>query len=47
MQLDHLLVRGRLTLEALRVGPLGPSDHLPLSATVRPLPATGGRPAPD
>ncbi len=46
MQLDHLLVRGRLTLEALRVGPLGPSDHLPLSATVRPLPAADGRPDP-
>jgi endonuclease/exonuclease/phosphatase family metal-dependent hydrolase len=36
MQLDHLLVRGEVTLDDLRVGPPGPSDHLPLSATVRP-----------
>jgi endonuclease/exonuclease/phosphatase family metal-dependent hydrolase len=36
-QLDHLLVRGDVALGDLRVGPLGPSDHLPLSATVRPL----------
>jgi endonuclease/exonuclease/phosphatase family metal-dependent hydrolase len=35
-QLDHLLVRGDVTLTDLRVGPLGPSDHLPLCGTVRP-----------
>ena len=39
VQLDHLLVRGDVALDDLRVGPLGPSDHLPLSATVRPLSA--------
>jgi endonuclease/exonuclease/phosphatase family metal-dependent hydrolase len=37
-QLDHLLVRGAVGLTDLRVGPVGPSDHLPLSATVCPLP---------
>jgi len=37
MQLDHLHVRGKVALDDLRVGPPGPSDHLPLSATVRPL----------
>jgi endonuclease/exonuclease/phosphatase family metal-dependent hydrolase len=36
VQLDHLLVRGGVTLDDLRVGPPGPSDHLPLAATVRP-----------
>jgi endonuclease/exonuclease/phosphatase family metal-dependent hydrolase len=36
LQLDHLLVRGRLALDDVRVGPLGPSDHLPLAATVCP-----------
>jgi endonuclease/exonuclease/phosphatase family metal-dependent hydrolase len=35
-QLDHLLVRGAITLDELRVGAPGPSDHLPLCATVRP-----------
>jgi endonuclease/exonuclease/phosphatase family metal-dependent hydrolase len=35
-QLDHLLVRGDVTLTDLRVGPAGPSDHLPLCGTVRP-----------
>lgn len=35
LQLDHLLVRGGVTLDDLRVGPPGPSDHLPLTATVR------------
>jgi endonuclease/exonuclease/phosphatase family metal-dependent hydrolase len=39
MQLDHLLVRGDLVLDDVRVGPLGPSDHLPMSAMVRPLTA--------
>jgi endonuclease/exonuclease/phosphatase family metal-dependent hydrolase len=39
LQLDHLLVHGDIALDELRVGPLGPSDHLPLSATVRPLSA--------
>lgn len=36
MQVDHLAVHGDLMLDDVRVGPLGPSDHLPLSATVRP-----------
>jgi endonuclease/exonuclease/phosphatase family metal-dependent hydrolase len=36
VQLDHLLVRGGITLDDLTVGPAGPSDHLPLAATVRP-----------
>ena len=35
-QLDHLLVRGPIALADLRVGAPGPSDHLPLCATVRP-----------
>jgi endonuclease/exonuclease/phosphatase family metal-dependent hydrolase len=35
-QLDHLLVHGDLALVDVRVGPGGPSDHLPLRATVRP-----------
>jgi endonuclease/exonuclease/phosphatase family metal-dependent hydrolase len=35
-QLDHVLVRGRLVMDELQVGPAGPSDHLPLTATVRP-----------
>jgi endonuclease/exonuclease/phosphatase family metal-dependent hydrolase len=35
-QLDHLLVRGEVTVTDLRVGPRGPSDHLPLCGTVRP-----------
>ena len=39
VQLDHLLVRGDLTLDELRVGPPGPSDHLPLTAIVSPVAA--------
>jgi endonuclease/exonuclease/phosphatase family metal-dependent hydrolase len=35
-QLDHLLVRGDLALDDVTTGPAGPSDHLPLAATVRP-----------
>jgi endonuclease/exonuclease/phosphatase family metal-dependent hydrolase len=34
LQLDHLLVRG-LVVDDVRVGPRGPSDHLPLGATLR------------
>lgn len=37
IQLDHLRVHGAVALDDLRVGPPGASDHLPLSATVRPL----------
>ena len=33
-QLDHVLVRGALTMTELQVGPAGPSDHLPLTATI-------------
>jgi endonuclease/exonuclease/phosphatase family metal-dependent hydrolase len=33
-QLDHLLVCGAAALDELHVGPPGPSDHLPLCATV-------------
>jgi endonuclease/exonuclease/phosphatase family metal-dependent hydrolase len=35
-QLDHLLARGGLALDDVVTGPAGPSDHLPLAATVRP-----------
>ena len=35
-QLDHVLVRGDLSLDGVAAGPAGPSDHLPLAATVRP-----------
>jgi endonuclease/exonuclease/phosphatase family metal-dependent hydrolase len=35
-QIDHLLVHGDVTLSDVRVGPTGPSDHLPLSGTLRP-----------
>jgi endonuclease/exonuclease/phosphatase family metal-dependent hydrolase len=35
MQLDHLLVRGT-RLREVRVGPPGPSDHLPVSAEIIP-----------
>jgi endonuclease/exonuclease/phosphatase family metal-dependent hydrolase len=44
VQLDHLLVRGGITLHDLSVGPAGPSDHLPLSATVRPAAQHGDPP---
>lgn len=36
IQLDHLLARGAVVVDEVRVGPLGPSDHLPLTATIRP-----------
>ena len=39
VQLDHVAVHGALLLDDVRVGPAGPSDHLPLTATVRPAPA--------
>ena len=35
-QLDHVLVHGRLTMAELQIGPVGPSDHLSLTATVHP-----------
>ena len=35
-QLDHVLVRGPVVLDDLKTGPAGPSDHLPLTATLRP-----------
>ena len=34
-QLDHVLVRGALVMDDLTAGPAGPSDHLPLTATLR------------
>jgi endonuclease/exonuclease/phosphatase family metal-dependent hydrolase len=48
LQLDHLLVHGDLALDELAVGSAGPSDHLPLLATVRPVSAVprGERAAP-
>lgn len=36
VQLDHVAVHGGLVLDGARVGPAGPSDHRPLSATVLP-----------
>ncbi|CAN5314919.1 endonuclease/exonuclease/phosphatase family protein [soil metagenome] len=36
-QPDQLLVTGRLAVQRARVGARGPSDHLPLVATVHPL----------
>ena len=41
-QLDHLFVRGTAELADLRVGAPGPSDHLPLCATVHARVATNG-----
>jgi endonuclease/exonuclease/phosphatase family metal-dependent hydrolase len=41
-QLDHLFVRGTVELADLRVGAPGPSDHLPLCATVHARVATNG-----
>jgi endonuclease/exonuclease/phosphatase family metal-dependent hydrolase len=41
-QLDHLFVRGTAELAELRVGAPGPSDHLPLCATVHARVATNG-----
>jgi endonuclease/exonuclease/phosphatase (EEP) superfamily protein YafD len=38
IQVDQLLVRGGLSVRDVVVGPAGPSDHLPLVATVA-LPA--------
>jgi endonuclease/exonuclease/phosphatase family metal-dependent hydrolase len=37
LQLDHLLVHGDVALDEVRVGAQGPSDHLPLIGTVRPV----------
>jgi endonuclease/exonuclease/phosphatase family metal-dependent hydrolase len=34
-QLDHVLVRGGIVMEELKAGPAGPSDHLPLTASLR------------